>query len=263
MRRMTLLPIGLLLSVLPGSFGCNGQLTPQAREILRGCYDAYWSGDNRDVIRRADAFLRDNRRSKRADEAYYLRGLAKYELTDMSGARADLNEALGRTRNKDIRARALLALGDLAHDTGEMDLAGTMYRQALASLESGAKPGDHARYRLGCVLQRQGRWRQADVHFDRVIYFFDGSELARRAERRVRCSDWTIQVGAFADKPRADAAAAQLRANKINAFTHPVLDDNRPVFVVQIGRYPTYEQAAVGLAEVKRQQSDAFVTVTR
>lgn len=243
--------------------GCNGALSPQAGQLLSSGYAAYNNGDDQAAVNRMDSFLQANARSRRADEAYYLRGLARYRLKDLPGAKADLDEALGRTQRKDLRARTLLALGDLAYQSDQMALAENMYRRASADLKRGEKASGQAHYQLGVVLQRQGRWNDADLQFDRVIYLFEGSQRAGLAERRVRCVAWTIQVGAFRNKKLADAAAERLRAENLPANVKCLLSGGQPMFMVQVRRYPTYEQAAVALPGLKRHKSDAFVIPTR
>ncbi|MCK4602976.1 MAG: tetratricopeptide repeat protein, partial [Phycisphaerae bacterium] len=197
--------------VLAGLAGCNGEVTPEGKKLLTSAAEAFEAGNNQAAVHHVDAFMTDNSGSRRADEAYYLRGLARYRLKDLSGAESDLNKALGRTKLQHIRAHATNALGDIAYERGDMALAEHMYLQALEHIQRGLKPADHTHYRLGCVLQRQGRWEAADLHFDKVMYFFEGSELARLASRRVRCSGWSIQAGAFEKKANADSVAERLR----------------------------------------------------
>jgi hypothetical protein len=41
------------------------------------------------------------------------------------------------------------------------------------------------------------------------------------------------------------------------------LEEGRLLFLVQVGRYPTYEQATSALPGVRKHIRDAYVTVTR
>jgi len=243
--------------------GCDGTLSPQGRQLLLGGYETYKLGDDQATISRMDRFLQEHRRSRRADEAYYLRGLAKFRMKDRAGARSDLAAALGRTRHRQLRAKAAVALGDIAYEDNDTPTAEKMYRKALENIDQGAKPADHAHYRLGCVLQRQGRWKEADLHFDRVIYLFKESDLHRLADKRARCSAWTIQVAAFRDKTRAEALTAELRSRKLPAVTKHDLDEAGLLHIVGIGSYPTYKQAVDALANTKGLDRDAFVAPTK
>ncbi|MFA6133660.1 MAG: SPOR domain-containing protein [Phycisphaerae bacterium] len=254
--------ITCLLAAIP-AMGCADQTTPQARQLLMNSYSASATGDYRAVIAGTDAFLRDSGRGGRADEAYYLRGLARYNLGDTTGAQADLSEALDRTQSRELRGKAAIALGDLACDRDDMPTAEAMYGKAIDNLERGVAPMDHAYYRLGCVLQRQGRWKEADLQFALLAEFFSGSDLAARGGRRMHARDWTIQAGTFDTQLRAEAAAKTLSDKNLPAVVVPVMADSRLIFVVQVGHYSTYEAACAALAGVKACKADAFVITAR
>jgi tetratricopeptide (TPR) repeat protein len=243
--------------------GCQESLTPQARQLLQNGYAASAAGNPQGVVGSMDAFLRDHARSSRADEAYYLRGLAKYHLDDRVGAQADLEAALARTDKNELRGKAALALGDLAWDRDDMPTAADMYGVVLENMNRSTSPADHAGYRRGCVLQRLGRWEEADLQFSRVMELFSGTELAARSSRRIHGRVWTIQVGAFDGKSSAEAVVRELADEGLQAAAVPTTGQGRLTFVVQAGRYATYEQATAALPSVKRFQPDAFVTATR
>lgn len=263
MRQSGTISTSLLALALACLAGCAGPVSPQALEMLQAGYDHYGAGRHEAAIGQLDAFLADGSSKSRADEALYLRGLAKIHAKDASGAKADLSEAVWRTRNSQLRAKARIAMGDMAYDADDMALAENMYRQSLTDIQLGAKPADHARYRLGCVLQRQGRWADADAQFDRVVYFFDGTEIATLAGQRTHCVAWTIQAGVFTKKPRADAAAQSLSRDGLAAVVMPVLRKGRPVFVLQLGRSATYDQAAAALGKTADLPEGAFVAPAR
>jgi tetratricopeptide (TPR) repeat protein len=246
-----------------GVIGCNAQMPPQARQLLTAGLEAYEAGDDDTAVARMDEFLGQYPRVRGAEQAYYLRGVAHYRQGRLEAARADLNEAIGRADDTVLRSKARVALGDLAYDEGDMALAENLYRQALADLARGEAPADHARYRLGCVLQRQGRWAEADQQFNRLIYVFEQSPFAPSAERRVHARAWTVQAGAFNEQGHAAERARELTAAGLPAEVRPVLAEGGPRFVVQVGRHATYEAAAAAVDDVRRREPQAFVTVTR
>lgn len=243
--------------------GCESTLNPHARELLQSAEISLDDGQYLRTVEYADQFLLSNSRSIDASKAYYLRGRAKAMTHNSEGARADLAKAIDLARDKDILAASQSALGDLAYWSGDMALAENMYRKGLGGLESHTRKAGHANYRLGCVLQRQGRWAEADVAFNKVIYHLPGSDLASRASRRVHRDTWTIQVGAFSEKKVADQNAQDLTKQSLPAVAKPESIDHSLLFVVQVGRYPTYEQASADLDKVRKLQQEAFVTVTR
>jgi len=252
-----------LAAVLLAAGGCVQPVSPEARQLLVNSRAAYDRGDDAAVLRDTSAFLAGHARTKMADVAYYLRGLARTRRKELPAAKSDLKAALGRTQRNDIRVGAMKALGDLAFQEHDMNWAEDLFRQALAEVDQRAKPTDEIRYRLGCVLQRKGRWREADEQFDRVAHVFAGTEVARRAERRLRCLAWTVQAGAFASKRLAHADAARLRAKKLSPIVRSVTDAGRLCFVVQVGWYDSYERAAAALPVVRLHRGDAFITTAR
>ena len=245
--------------------GCNGpkKLTPEGERLLQQGKDAFDRGDDAAAIARMDRFVTDNVGMVGVDQAYYYRGRAKYRGKDLPGAAADMDQAVARTEDDGLRASARIVLGDIAYDRGQMASAAESYGQALDEIPLGKKPADHALFRLGCTLQRQGKWVQADLRFDRLIYLFPKSKVAALAGRRIRGVAWTVQVGAYRKKSRADQAAAALRADRLAAEVRPILQEGRPLFLVQAGRFQGYDQAAARLPELRRLHPDAFVTVTQ
>ena len=261
-RSVRPLSFGLVVVAL-GALGCQGPLSPQARALLLRGYQAYEKGDDGSAIADMDAFLADGANARRRDEAHYLRGLARYRSKDLDGARVDLLEAQRRTEHRELRAKASSALGDLAWDGNDVLGAEQMYRVTLENTEESEPTFGHASYRLGCVLQRQGRWNEADLQFSRVVYRLEGTVLAKRAGRRIHARTWTIQAGAYEAKASGDAAAAKLRAKNMAALVRAVQHDGRLLYVVLVGKYPTYERALAALPKVRAEHDDAFMTVAK
>jgi len=254
---------GAALAALLACVGCTPQVTPEGRQLLEASRQAYDSGDDASAIRGTSEFLIAYGKTNMADVAYYLRGLAKYRQKDAAGAKADLELAAKTSTRKDVRTGAMKVLGDTAFDEGDMEGAESVYRQALAEAEPTSPATGEMQYRLGCVLQYKGRWAEADEQFDRVAHVFVGSEVARRAERRLRCQAWTVQAAAFSSKRAADAEAARLRGQGLSAWVAPAAGGGSLQFLVQVGRHETFPAAAAQLPAVRRVRQDAFVTPTR
>ncbi len=234
--------------------GCGGAAPRQGRRLLAESQNSLVLGDYTNTIKKADRFLREYGGTREAGRAYYLRGKAKLSLGKIIAAKSDLREAVDRSGNGDVRSNAGMALGQLAFDSGQMVLAEELYREAIKDIEVGKPPGDHAHYRLGCVLQRRGLWRKAELEFRRVVEYFANTELARRSSRRVNATAWTVQAGAFSSEPRAVAMLKKLRAGGLAPEVRAVLGKSGPLFIVVVNRYGTYQQAARALWSVKKHQ---------
>ncbi|MFW6133904.1 MAG: tetratricopeptide repeat protein, partial [Planctomycetota bacterium] len=170
----------LALACAAAVSGCAHELPPEALELLDSGRVACQNGQYAAAVERMDRFLAAHEDADRAGEAYYYRGLARYRLGRYEVARADLDTALDEADDERVALAARVALGDLAYDTGDIAQAERRYREAADQIDPGEPLADHVRYRLGCVLQRQGRWEEAALHFRRVVHYFTDSELARR-----------------------------------------------------------------------------------
>lgn len=244
--------------------GCGGpQVSPEAMQLLQTGQDDYRGGNNTAAVEHLSAFLDQNPRSSVSDLAFYYRGRAKFRASDLAGARADLSQAAIMTRDKGLRASASILLGDIALRHNDLVAAEKMYRQAAENVDGPRPPLDYALLQLGCVLQRQGQWKQADAEFDRVIFLFDGQEAARLAGQRVRATAWTIYVAAQTDKPAAERLAASLAALKLPAAVRTTKKDRRLLFTVEVGRYNTYEEALGALPSAQAQEPAAAIIETR
>jgi tetratricopeptide (TPR) repeat protein len=219
--------------------------------------------DNAGAVADMDAFLRENPRSPRADQALYLRGLARFNLNQYESAKADLLQAISTTKNPELRGKAALAQGDLSFHTGDTTLAENMYRLATTWLPPKSDLMAQACYRLGEVLQHEGQWRAADQQFHKAIYYFPGTESARHAALAINANAWTVQAGSFARKSAADAGATRFTAKNLPAKSVAVLVDSAARYVIQIGRYDRFEDAKAMLPKVQTIQKDAFVSPTR
>jgi len=249
------------LVIVVAAAGCSGPAPPQGRKLLVEAQNGLMRRDYQTTMSRTNRFLREYGGTYEAGRAYYLRGKARLALNDIRGALEDLQEAVDHSGGGDVRANARLALGDLAFDRGDMPQAEELFSDAISDIEVGKPPRDHAHYRLGCVLQRKRQWRKAELQFRQVVEYFGGSEFARRSSRRVNATAWTVQAGAFAGRPGANSLAKELRSGGLAADVIPVLSGGRPLFVVVVGRYKTYEQAVKSLNGVRKHQTGAFVTV--
>jgi len=254
----------LSAAALAGStLGCDGPVSPEGRRLLQAGHAAYLRGEDAAAEEATTRFLQLHPRLEESAEAYYIRGLARCREGRVQAGKEDLSAALRLGRRPDLLARAHLALGNLAYDAGRLDQAWTHYRAVLDNVAAGSAPADQAMFRLGSILQRQGRWDEADHYFYRVMHLFDGMELARRSAARVRARRWSVQVGAFATAGAAAELTKRLRAAGLPARTDLELRGGKLLRLVRVGAYPTHEQALGRLAEVRKSFPQAFLTPAR
>ena len=243
--------------------GCDAAMSPEADRWLRAANDAYVQGDDPRAIAEATRFLQLNAGVQEAGEAYYIRGLARCRGGEMAAGRQDLAAALRATRRRDLTALAHAKLGGLAYRSGEMASAREHYRQALANAEPDESPADEATYRLGCILQRAGQWREADGSLDRLMYFFPGSPLAELAKDRVRARKWSIQAAALTSAAAAKGSQQKLRRAGVSSRVDLALRRSRMMRLVRIGSYQQHDDALVDLAKVQELFPDAYIAPAR
>ncbi|MCE5277673.1 MAG: SPOR domain-containing protein [Planctomycetaceae bacterium] len=260
-RAMWKIVFALLLPM--AASGCASGLSPQAQSLLDEGHKIYRKGDYKGTIEKMNVFIDQVGGSKKAYEGYYLRGLARLQLGDQAGARNDFVAAVDRGGSDPIMADSLNKLGDMAWQENNMDVAGGRYAAALMHVQPGEKPADHSYYQLGSVLQRQGKWSQADQQFSKLGFYFPAGELSQKAAARINSRAWTVQAGLYAQKSQAQQAAERLKKTGMPARVEPAMNNKTVSFVVQVGRYQSYQEVLKALERVRQDVSDAFVATTR
>ncbi len=249
---------------LLASAGCNNELSPHSQQQLAAARAAYQAGDDKTVLSLMDQFLQDNYRPARGEQGYYLRGLSRYRQQDIKGARADLEQVAGGSKDAQLRGQAFKALGDICYDQDDFPTAAEMYRQALDNLAESASPADAARFRLGVCLQRLGQWSQADLQFSRLMFLFPKGEAASAAGQRIHATAWTVHVQSFSQKSGADVLAMELRIKSISGVVvEPISAEGGMMFAVRVGRFAGYEQATEQLDAIRAIQGDACIVATK
>jgi TolA-binding protein len=261
----------LLLASAVGAGGCEG-VGPGPRRLLKGAEEAYLRGEHEKADDDLTLFLKDHANSRLAGEAYYYRGMARLAMGDKGIARSDLIQATGLLADRLLAAQAMLSLGELIEESGDLPAAERLYRQSVDKLDLGQKPADEALFRLGTALQKEGRWADADLPLDRLIYLFPGTPLSADALKKVRCTAWTIRAATLPDGRSAVEAAAALGKAGLPATVREMLEagpasSSQPVahltFAVEIGRYATYALAAAALGPAQAKAKEAVIVETR
>ena len=252
--------------------GCPATVGPEGRKQLLDSQAAYQRGDDAGAIETSSAFIKQYPTTEEAGEAYYVRGMARIrpnqraagkpaiDSSALLAGKQDFQAALGLTKRKDLLCGANLALGNLAYDDGDMRSAEQHYKAVLDNTAAGAAPADQALYRLGCALQRVGRWREADHYFARLSQLFDKTELSRRAELRMNATRWSVQAGAFVTKEAAEDMQRKLAAAGLQPRVDLEKRGEQIMHLVRVGNFPTFDPAQAELPRVQALVKDAFVT---
>ena len=122
-------------------------------------------------------------------------------------------------------------------------------------------PKDKMLFCAGLALQRNGQWREAVFQFGQILRKFRDSPMAADARRLAswRYDYFAIQLAAFSSTDRAESKVQELRAKGYDAVQEFLPRNNQSLWVVMVGRYPTYSEAGSGKTRVQRSYPDAFI----
>ncbi len=234
MRIRRLLPLAALLVSACGP-------TPEDRKNLSDAYGSYAARDFVGTETYAGAYIEKQPTADNVDEAFYLRGLARYGRGDRVGAVPDLEKAIEHSKRADLKYKAYMTLGDIAFDQNKWDEAAGDYQKAILSAV-GMTVEPRLEFRLGVALQAIGQWDSARGHLALVAASPDAG-LAQRARERIDAKAFSLQFGAFKEGARAGELLRQVRAAGINAAAASEMHNGQLVFVVRAGSYTTLADA--------------------
>ncbi len=243
--------------------GCGAPVGPEGRNQLLQANQAYVRGDDNTAIAVSTTFLQQNEHSLEAAEGYYIRGLARERAKQTDAARSDFTSALKLSKRKDLTTRIHFELGNIAFDCGDQNTAQSEYAQVVAEGPKNQPPTDEAMYRLGHIMQCQGKWRQADEYFDKLMHNFPGSAPAKLAANRVRAVRWSIQVGAYRDDRSGRQLEASLRRDGFAPREDRELRNGQLLRLIRVGSYATYDAANADLPRAQQHSSDACIVAAR
>ena len=257
----------LLISVLFLAWGCRTRgpaLSPGAQQQLNQALLAYRAGDDQKTLACTNFVLMESKKGYGAMQAYYLRGLARLRKGQLNTSALDLRHVYSRAPYDSLRLKAADALGEVLFKQGKMQEAATLLQEVLSETLPRQKLRDHASYRLGCILQREGRWSESRKHFRRVMYEYRKSGLANLAEQRSVASAWTIQVGAYSSRQQAlDSSSVYTSLGHKIYVAEDIHKGTQLVYLLLVGRWNSYRQARASLPAIKQIESGAFLKVTR
>lgn len=221
---------GLLAAVLMWTVGCRSAGSPGALEAAVADYRAGRYVEAQQAAVQAHRGLRGTE----AGQAAYLAGLCAYRRADLDGADEWLSRA-AESADPTTRGQAQAALGLTLERQGRHREAAARFEQAAATLE-----GPDARQ----AAFHAGLAHQAGGDDDRARRWFGEAESPGDA------SGFTLQVGAFRDRRRAEQAASEAGAlaqrHGLGRVQIVPRSDGRgrTLYLVHLGRFATRNEAA-------------------
>lgn len=237
-----------------------------AQKNFKLASQAYELGDYPAAVEFSSKSLKDMPRrfsNENALEALYLQGMAEYHLKRYELAARNLQYVVDKTDNPDLEIRASDTLGEVLFLQGDNVGAMKSFNKVASLAEPKNRPSDHSEYRRGCIAQQWGQWKNADLHFQRVIYHFPKTELARISHQRCGGRYWAIKGGVFASKDKAAEASKKFSQAKMVCHVRPVICKDDLKFHLLVGRYPDYGKAKKDLAKARKINPDCQLVVAK
>jgi tetratricopeptide (TPR) repeat protein len=224
--------------------GCEFGIWPDsAQKSLIAANDAYKNENYNLTVEETSRAMKSGSASQKSYEAQYLRGMAMLKLDKTQQAEDDLLKVSKRAKNLDLQVRAADSLAEVYYQQNRLAPAENLLKEVVSSTMPEKQPSDHAQYRLGCIAQKQGRWQEADVHLQKVIFLFPNSNYAALARARVGSTFWSIQAGVFESRQQVDTAAKKYAKTKLKSYVQPVMMDGKLRFVLLFGKWKTWSDA--------------------
>lgn len=186
-------------------------------------------------------------------KAAYLAGLSSYQLGNLDQADQHLLLALKAT-NSQTQARTKAMLGTIRLDQQRPLDAANLFKDAALALKG--TDARQAAHRAALAFQQAGDETQAETWFARASGDLFGQTYA--PVRAPEMAEFTLQVGAFRERARAQNAAdnAAELAKDIDIGTVRVIprtnDRGQELYIVQVGQFATRQEASRAKAKLGR-----------
>lgn len=204
--------------------------------------------------------IRSHGKDAKAAPAYYVRAQCRIRGGQRDAAEQDLSRVLALSKNAELRASAEAQLGNIAFDQDDYRRAAAHYEKALAHLPQ-RPPTDRVLLQYGTALQRSGQFDDGRRVFSRMLEHYPSSPHAGVAQTRQAWPEnyFAIQCGAFGQQSSAQSLASALRARGLQAGVFGEARGGGRVFLVRVGRFANYADAARLLERTRAVARDAFV----
>ncbi len=238
-RKLSLVFLAVLGVLLPG---CNMDRGPTPTELAQAHYQRGDYARAQTTAAHAAATAGGVQR----DLAHYMAGMSAYRLNNFATAERYLRVA-ATSRDESMSADARSTLGLIYSGQGRYaEAADALLRSA--NLQTGEDRAQ-AYFYAGIAQQKLGRWPQARTSLLLARRSTRDAALGRQIDQHLAVTGYTIQVGAFTSRANADKAARGYASKAASArvgsvrVTPAVQSGGRPVNLVQIGRFATFNAA--------------------
>jgi len=225
----------------------------------------YLAGNFREAKAFFSRYLEAGADSVGRPRANYWLGRCALALKDYDDALMFLSNAIEETGENWVKGSSLAGQGLALMYLGNYSAARDAFSAALDT-SPGKIRTDHVLLKLATANFRDGRWDEASAALERLFAECASSPLLDHvnelrqyvADRKV-----VIQVGAYTRRTSAENQIRELAAKglKDRGRVRRIMRSGKPLYVVLIGSYPTYEEAAAEADKLtaKRYVRDAVV----
>jgi len=148
----------------------------------------------------------------------------------------------------------------MAYDEGNWAQAAALYAEAMPWIDDIAGYDEHM-LRQATSLQRLGQWEPSRQLFAQLIQKYPNGAAARSARDMLAWNHpyFTVQCHVLTKPDTAAREVTRLRKLGLEAIQLMDSRGGQPRYLVQVGQYKTYDEAAHALERVKPQVPQARV----
>ncbi len=250
----------LLLFAAVALLGCEAGLPRDQQALLNEGRAAYERREYTRAIGQLDRFLEVARQEPQIATALYLRGMSHAQGGRRTQAYTDLKNAVQRGADTDAGWRASVVLGTMYFEEERWAESANAYATGVPRMPD-ADGKDRALYHWGLACERAGRWSDSREPFSQLARRFPSSQYASAAARRLTQHPdfFAVQCGAFSVASNANNLVDQLRRNNLSAYVRRERRERGEMYVVLVGRYPSFSEARRQLEHVRTYAPKAVI----
>jgi tetratricopeptide (TPR) repeat protein len=235
-------PCGVVMMVLMlGALSLGGCGSNRRSDSLESITEAYRAGRFAESGAKAEAFAKDSTGADR-DRAALIAGQSAFAMSNRTSAERWLRPLTSNV-DPEVAGNANATLGLLAFNERRYAQAAVMLSAATSRLSG--DDGARAALYAGDSYEQLGQAVQARASFQRGLQMAQDASLKRSIQDRLVQGPYTIQVGAFQTRQRAEqaqvqhAAAAKRAGLPAPRVVPTTAGPGSQLFAVQIGTFTT------------------------